>query len=131
MPGSIPLATPTTVLPLSLSRAFTLDLEYLAIANNYANGEIQVGVVADAPRRSWTLTKRLTSPNMAALQAFITARNGGFKSFRFYDPYMSNFAYDPTGVATTGRYTVVFEGGFSLTGGLARSDAAIKLRQVA
>ena len=38
---------------------------------------------------------------------------------------------DPTGIATTGRYTVRFDGEWSQTVGLGRSDVSIELIELA
>ena len=130
MPGSVPIASPTTVLPQMLSKAFTVDVEYLAAQNSYANGEAQLSVFADAPNRTWALTNRLLPTEIATLQAFYIARNGGHQAFIFYDSYESNFVYDSTGAATGGRHFVVFEGALTRTGDVGRSDVQLKLREI-
>jgi hypothetical protein len=133
MPGSVENAAPATVLPQSLCRAFTHARAYPIIENEYRNGESQRSVLATTSRKKWTLRKRLAPSELAALRDFYDARNGMHEPFYFYDPYQTNpkFSYDPTGVATTGRYTVRFNGDWSQSVGLGRSDVEIELIEVA
>jgi hypothetical protein len=51
MPGSVANAVPTTVLPNSLSRAFTHTREYPVIDNEYRNGESQRSAQAATSRK--------------------------------------------------------------------------------
>ena len=84
-------------------------------------------------RKKWTLTKRLTPAQLAALRNFYDARNGLHEPFYFYDPYDTNpkFSYDPTGVAVTGRYTVRFNSDWSQSVTPGRSDVQIELIELA
>ena len=68
-----------------------------------------------------------------ALRDFFEARGGPTEPFYFYDPYETNpkFSWDPTGAATTGRYTVRFDGEWSQTVGPGRSDVSIELIELA
>jgi hypothetical protein len=111
MPGSVANAAPTMVLPNSLSRAFVHTREYPVIENDYRNGESQRAVLATNSRKAWRLAKRLTPTQLQQLRAFYNARSGPAEPFYFYDPYETNpkFSHDPTGVGTTGRYTVRFD----------------------
>jgi hypothetical protein len=85
--------------------------------NEYANGESQRRVILGVgnSRKAWRLSKRLTSAQLATLRAFFEARRGGLEPFYFYDPWDTSpkFTPDPTGAATTGRYTVCFRGAWS------------------
>ena len=101
MPGSVANAAPTTVLPNSLSRAFTHTREYPVIDNEYRNGESQRSAQAATSRKKWNLTKRLTPAQLVTLRTFYDARNGTHEPFCSYDPYETNrkFSYDPAGAA--------------------------------
>ena len=133
MPGSVLNATPATVPPQSLPRAFVHERAYPLIENEYKNGESQRSVLATNSRRRWRLAKRLTPTALQTLRDFFDARNGSTEAFYFYDPYDTNpkFSYDPTGVATTGRYTVRFNGDWQQSSGLGRSDVQIELLELA
>jgi phage-related protein len=133
MPGSVANAAPTTVMPNSLSRAFVHTREYPVIDNEYRNGESQRSAQATTSRKKWTLTKRLTPSQLAALRTFYDARNGTHEPFYFYDPYETNpkFAYDPTGVAVAGRYIVRFNSDWSQSVTPGRSDVQLELIELA
>jgi len=133
MPGSVSLATPVMVLPISLSRAFVHAREYPVQVNEYQNGESQRGRLADTSRKRWRLAKQLAPGQLSVLRDFYDARNGPQEPFYFYDPYETNppFSHDPTGAATQGRYTVRFEGAWSQNVGPARSECEIELVEVA
>ncbi|MEX2264632.1 MAG: hypothetical protein WD696_21940 [Bryobacteraceae bacterium] len=133
MPGSIQNATPATVLPQSLSRAFARSQEYPVIENVYRNGESQRSVPVNNSRKRWRLAKRLLPLPLQALRDFYEARGGPTEPFYFYDPYETSpkFSSDPTGVATTGRYTVRFDGEWNQASGPGRSDANLELIELA
>ena len=88
---------------------------------------------ANNSRKRWRLAKRLQPTPLQALRDFYDARSGPTEPFYFYDPYETNpkFSWDPTGVATTGRYTVRFDGEWSQTVGPGRSDLSIELIELA
>jgi hypothetical protein len=65
MPRNIQIATPTTVLPQSLCRAWAHERAYPLIENQYRIGESQRTVQAANSRKRWRLAKRLT-PVLAA-----------------------------------------------------------------
>ncbi len=133
MPGSIQNAAPATVLPQTLGRVFARSQEYPVIENEYRNGESQRSVPANNSRKRWRLAKRLPPTPLQTLRDFYEARSGPVEPFYFYDPYETNpkFSWDPTGVATTGRYTVRFDGEWSQTVGPGRSDVSIELIELA
>lgn len=133
MPGSVQNAAPSTVLPLSLCRAFAHSREYPVIENEYRNGESQRFVQASNSRKRWQLAKRLAPAALQALRDFYDARSGPTEPFYFYDPYDTNpkFTHDPTGVATTGRYTVRFESEWNQSVGLGRAEVDLTLLEVA
>jgi len=133
MPGSVQNASPLTVLPASLSRAFVHEREYPVVDNEYRNGESQRSVQATNSRKRWRLAKRLTPAQLGALRDFYDARKGATEPFYFYDPYETSpkFSHDPTGQAVAGRYTVRFAGEWSQTVGLGRSDVNVELIELA
>jgi phage-related protein len=124
VPGSVQNAAPATVLPQSLSVAFTHERAYPLIENEYKNGESQRSVQATTSRKRWRLTKRLTPAALQALRNFYDARNGTTEAFYFYDPYETSpkFSCDPTGAVTVGRYTVRFNSDWQQSSGPGRSD---------
>lgn len=134
MPGSVANAAPATVMPWSLSRAFVRSQEYPVLADEYKNGESDRSRLADTSRKSWRLTKRLTAAALEELRLFYYARNGAREPFYFYDPWdeLPKFGgYDPTGVETTGRYTVRFEGAWDQAMGIVRGDVQLALVELA
>ena len=133
MPGSVQNATPATVLPLSLSRAFVHSREYPVIENEYRNGESQRSAKAANSRKRWQLAKRLAPAALQALRDFYEARSGPAEPFYFYDPYETNpkFTYDPAGQATAGRYTVRFNSEWNQSCGPGRADVEIELVELA
>lgn len=133
MPGNVAAATPSTVLPLSLARAFARSRKYPVLVNEFADGSAQRGLLTNNSRKRWRLAKRLTPAKIAELRAFYEARKGAHQAFYFYDPYETNprFSYDGTGATVQGRYTVRFEGGWSQAMGLGRGDVEIQLVEVA
>jgi phage-related protein len=133
MPGNVQNAAPSTVLPQSLSRSFVHERAYPLIENEYKNGESQRSVLATTSRKRWRLAKRLTPAALQTLRAFYDARGGTVEPFYFYDPYETNpkFSYDPTGQATTGRYTVRFNSDWQQSSGPERSDVQIELLELA
>jgi len=133
MPGSVQNAAPLTVLPDSLSQAFTHEREYPVLDNEYRNGESQRSVQAANSRKRWKLAKRLTPTQLAALRDFYDARKGPTEPFYFYDPWetIPKFSYDPTGQATQGRYTVRFAGPWKQSASLSRTDLSLELIELA
>ncbi len=133
MPGSVPNAAPSTVLPQSLCRAFVHSREFPGQINEYRNGESQRGRLADTSRKRWRLGKRLTPAALETLRNFYDARKGPQEPFYFYDPWeaVPKFSYDPTGTATAGRYTVRFDSAWTQSVGLSRIEVEIQLAEVA
>src|SRR6266404_8558509 len=117
MPGNVSSSSPTTVLPASLYTALVEVATYAAIANDYRQGENQRDVRVSADRRAWRFSKRLTYAQWNTLRTFYLARKGNTEAFYFYNPHETSprFTPDPTGVATTGRYTVRFDGALSIS----------------
>jgi phage-related protein len=133
MPASVQNAVPTTVMPQSLSRAFAHERGYPLIENEYKNGESQRSVLAANSRKHWRLAKRLPPATLQELRDFYDARGGPTEAFYFYDPYETSpkFSWDPTGTATTGRYTVRFNGEWNQTSDPGRSSVNVELIELA
>lgn len=133
MPGSVQNASPITVMPVSLSRAFVHEREYPVLENEYRNGESQRSIQATSSRRRWRLAKRLNQAQLTALRDFYDARKGPTEPFYFYDPYETSpkFSHDPTGQAVAGRYTVRFAGPWGQSTTIALADLSIELVEVA
>ena len=114
MPGNLLAAVPNGVMPFTLCTAFTEELEYAQLQNQYADGTIQLSQLAQTSRRTFRLAKRLSSTQLSALYTFLAGQNFGATPFLFYDPFDvlagqeigSNF--DPTGNNPQGRVTVRF-----------------------
>ncbi|MCL4854511.1 MAG: hypothetical protein KJZ78_24390 [Bryobacteraceae bacterium] len=133
MPDSVQNAAPATVLPQSLCRAFARMQDYPVLENGYKNGESQRSVQATNSRKRWRLAKRLTPAQLDELRTFYDARSGPVEPFYFYDPYETNpkFTSDPTGAATTGRYTVRFDCDWNQSCGPGRADVQIEMIELA
>jgi len=144
MPGNLSAAVPTTVLPNSLSTAFTLNSIYPMLTTSYNDGTVERSIIQDGvnpPRRlrTWMLSKRLTTTQLSTLLSFFEARLGGTQPFYFYDPFEvipgaavgSN--YDGSGASSQGRATVVFRSkSWSHTTVLGRHDVnGLELVEVA
>ncbi|MBK5291023.1 MAG: hypothetical protein JJE04_04915 [Acidobacteriia bacterium] len=119
--------------PQCLCRAFARPQEHPVIENEYRNGESQRSVPVDNSRKRWRLAKRPRPAPLEVLRNFYEARGGPTEPFYFYDPYETNpkLSWDPTGAATTGRYTFRFDGEWSQSVGPGRSDASIQRMELA
>jgi hypothetical protein len=124
MPGTLLYAAPATVLPQALWAAFAPTDTWPTVLNTYADGNYQARSDGSQARRAWRLTRRLTFAQWILLEAFWVARRGGYDSFWFYPLFAD---YDATGASTVGRYTVRFDGQFSTTFQLGRSNAQLAL----
>lgn len=133
MPSSVANAVATETMPFTLCRAYRHSREVLLRENNYANGENQRDKLVSTSRKRWQLTKRLTLADMQELRTFYDARGGPLEAFYFYDAWETSpkFSYDETGVATTGRYTVRFEGEWNQQQSIARGEVGLSLVELA
>ena len=128
MPGSLTLASPTTVMPKSLCAAFSEQREFpLRSSGPYVDGSSQRATLATVGRRSWSLSKRLTFTEWQALETFWEACKGPLTPFYWY-PLASQ--HDDTGVATNGRFTVRFVGSLSRNYAPGRLEVSLGLIQV-
>jgi|ERR1017187_8384035 hypothetical protein len=102
-------------MPASLCTAFTELREYAQLQNQYHDGTIQRSQLAQASRRTFRLSKRLSASVLSALYNFWVSQNAGLIPFAFYNPFdvasgqQIGSNYDPTGNSTQGRVTVSFD----------------------
>src|SRR5208282_5279543 len=87
MPGNLIGSTPNGVMPASLCTAFSELREFAQLQNQFHDGTIQRSQLAQTSRRTFRLTKRLSSSLLAALYTFYVSQNGGSTAFCFYDPF--------------------------------------------
>jgi hypothetical protein len=130
MPGNVAAAQPSGVLPRILASAYTVELRLEMLANSYPDGSSERQALALNPRHYFHLTQPLTGAAWAALWSFFLAHKG--VPFYIYNPRetVPPFSYDPTGNDSLGRYTVVFDGGWSETTSMARAQIGFSLREV-
>lgn len=121
MPGSLQLAAPTQVMPMTLCASFSLALEYPILSLIYNDGTIERSMIIDGvnsprPARIWHMSRRPTPAETTTFMNFFESMQGGLTPFYFYDPYGVGIGirigsnYDPTGSSPTGRATVRFRG---------------------
>lgn len=121
-------------MPYSLSRLFEHSRECTVRANEeYALGESQRRAITSTSRKAWRLSKRLTPAEYDDLLAFYESVSGPMIPWLFYDgsERTPTWSWDATGVSTTGRYTVVFRGGWRAEFGWPRHNVDIELMEVA
>jgi hypothetical protein len=130
MPGNIIPIQPTDVMPYNLSRAFREELRLEALINMYPDGRSDRQALALNVRHYFTLTVPLLRGDWTLLRTFFYDHQG--KAFWFYHlrETVPPWTFDPTGQNPIGRYTVAFDGQWSDTVGMARSNAQIALREV-
>ena len=127
MPGSVANANPTTVMPNSFCIAFSEQRSFATRVNEYRGGEAQRMVLVATSRRTFVQSKRLSPSDLLELRAFRdTVRHG---AFYFY--HAKEGVHDATGVLTAGRYTVRFEGDWSQTSYIPRTEVQISLVELA
>jgi hypothetical protein len=138
MPGNLQSASPSGVMPASLSTAFTESREYAQLQNQYRDGTIQRSQLAQTSRRTFRLSKRLSASLLTALYNFWISQNGGSTPFAFYNPFdvaagqQIGSNYDPTGNNTQGRVTAVFRGNWAQATDIARTNVqTLELLEVA
>jgi hypothetical protein len=128
MPGSLQSASPSDVMPASLSTAFTELREYAQLQNQYHDGTIQRSQLAQTSRRTFRLSKRLSAQQLSGLYTFWVSQKGGLTPFAFYNPFEATAGqqigsnYDATGNNTQGRVTVVFRGAWAQATDIARTN---------
>lgn len=134
MPGNVAYsATPTVVMPFSVSQSFVRRRAYQGLINTeYCDASADRSALVTNSRKSWTLAKNLTPAAMQTLRDFWIDRKGGTLPFYFYDGMetVPKWSWDPTGASSTGRYIVRFEGGWSDEILLNRANATITLVEI-
>ena len=128
MPGNVSAAAPATVLPVTISCAFSESREFPIVESGpYADGRSQRRNDAAYSRKVWVVSRRLTASEWTTLLAFWDARKGPQEPFYYYP---DSADHDPTGASETGRATVRFADSLSRTMALARSQMEVRLIQI-
>ena len=131
MPGNVAsYGSGLDVLPNQTVSAFAETRTYETVMNGYPDGWAQVRALVTLSRKRFVQERPLTATAMAALLAFYLAHIG--QAFYFYDLALTSpiYTYDATGVSTTGRYTVRFDGTWSETMMLGRWHCGVSLVEV-
>jgi hypothetical protein len=138
MPANILAAVPNGVMPFTLCTAFTESREYAQLQNQYRDGTIQRGQLAQTSRRTFRPNMRLDATLLSTLYTFLTSQNFGMTPFLFYNPFdvlagqQIGSNYDATGSNTQGRVIVVCRGNWAQTTDLARTNVrGLQLVEVA
>lgn len=135
MPGSVANAVVSEVMPALLASQFTRSDSWAVQQNRYANGEVESRSQVTSSLRRWEADLIGDAAALADWKDFW--EDTKHAAFYFYDPFEpvsgqpigSNF--DATGVATTGRYKVAWEGSWSQQMTLGRFSARMALVEVA
>jgi hypothetical protein len=130
MPQSVVTPTPVDVLPAGLMTAFSIEERLEVFDNKYPDGSSDRLNLANVPRRFFKLSQRLTASQAAALRTFYSAHIGAPFYFYVLRETIPPWTADPTGQAPDGRYTVVFDGGWTEDLDLGRMAAQFGLREV-
>lgn len=130
MPNNLNPATPVGVMPKQLCKAFQEDLRLESLLNQYADGSSDRLALAANVRHYFRMTQGLTGPDWATMRDFFVNHQG--RAFYFYNlrETVPMGSYDPSGSNPVGRYIVAFDGQWSDTYNLARTDVALQLREV-
>jgi len=130
MPSNIIAAAPTEVMPYGLLKAFTHEYRWEILKNDLPDGSAVRAPQVLVPRSFFQITRAMTAIQWATLRVFYQDHKYG-APFWFYDLKESNGAFDPTGSASAGRYTVVFDSSWSENLAIGRSQSSFALREVA
>jgi hypothetical protein len=130
MPQNLNPANPVGVMPKQLCKAFQEELRLELLLNQYPDGSSDRNALALNPRHYFRMTQGLNGTDWDNMRQFFMLHQG--KAFYFYNlrETVPPFSYDPSGADTIGRYTVVFDGQWSDTYNVARTDVALQLREV-
>lgn len=130
MPNNLQPANPTAVMPAHLCRAFQEELRLEALINNYPDGSSDRNALALNVRHYFKLTQGLNGTDWQNLRNFFNTWQG--RAFYFYNlrETVPPWTWDPSGQDPIGRYTVVFDGQWSDTYNLVRTDVQLALREV-
>jgi hypothetical protein len=130
MPNNVLPAAPTDVFPKMLSTAFSEEIRFEALSNNYPDGSSDRLPLTINSRKFFKQTSALTIPQWDALRTFYFGHICAPFYFYYGRETVPPFSADPSGEDTVGRYTVVFDGGYSDSIGLGRSAVSFGLREV-
>jgi hypothetical protein len=130
MPNNLQPANPTDVLPSGFYSMLGEELRIESFVNNYPDGSSDRAPLAQYPRHFFKITRLVTAAQYATLWSFFSAHL--IFPFYFYNPRETTppFHPDPTGAATQGRYTVVWDGNWSDRYNLGRTEVSLGLREV-
>lgn len=133
MPGNIHAVAASAVFPPILCSAFAEARDLRVGEGEYPDGSGQRSAEASVSRKRFIVSKKLSTEQWDVLRDFYLARLGGTEGFYFYfgNETTPLFSHDPTGQNPTGRYTVRFEGDFSLELVVGRIAGNITLIEVA
>jgi hypothetical protein len=133
MPGSVAAAAPALVLPFSLCKSYRQSRTWEVRVNEYPDGSSQRFSLVTTSRKRWVRSVRIAGGALLTMRAFYEARRGWLEPFYFYDLWETTvkFTWDPSGVATTGRYTVRFASPWEQTTDWCRSDVGMELVEIA
>lgn len=129
MPGNVAYAVPVGVLPYSLSTKYKQTRQYALLENEYELGESQRSLQASTSRRRWERSVKLSYSDLETFRWFYDQHQGSLIPFYFYDSWETSpkFVYDPTGVATIGRYAVRFDSLWQQSSELSMTDFDVAL----
>jgi hypothetical protein len=125
MPGPVRGAVSAGILPYSLSTKFSESHAVQAIVNEYHDGSSQRHALVSEGRRTWNLSKHLTAAQLTQLRSFAASLQGG--AFYFYNPQETLPPFSNNPIGTSGQYLVRFNGDWSQTNGMVRSDSEVQL----
>lgn len=130
MPGNVDAAVPVGVMPFGLCTVFQEELRIEALANTYRDGSSDRAALALNPRRFFKFTRRLTAAQYTQLRSFYQQHL--ITPFFFYSlrETVPPFTWDATGNNPVGRYIVVFDGSWSDSVLMGRSEVSLGLREV-
>jgi hypothetical protein len=125
MPGPVRGAVAAGILPYSLSTKFSESHAVQVLVNEYHDGTSQRKSLVSEGRRTWNLSKHLTAAQLTQLRSFAASLQGG--AFYFYNPQETLPPFSNNPIGTSGQYLVRFNGDWSQTNGMVRSDSEIQL----
>jgi hypothetical protein len=130
LPGNLNAAVVVGVMPFSLCSAFQEELRLETLVNAYPDGSSDRFALAINVRHFFRMTRMVTAAQYTALWNFYHAHPTD--AFYFYNlrETVPPWTWDPTGNQTVGRYLVVFDGSWSETIMMGRSQASLGLREV-
>jgi len=130
MPGNLQPAQPVGVLPFGLCSAFQEELRIECLTNTYRDGSSDRCGLALNPRRFFKFTRRVTPAQYTQLRSFYLSHI--VDAFFFYSLRETTppFTWDASGNNPSGRYIVVFDGSWSDSVLMGRSEVSLGLREV-